>query len=225
MTTKTLLDENPCQPAIAAICGLDWPGLSEADMFGAAWGYYFFSIQFRENLELALSLFPEDKNLQRLHLEECDTANLSPYPGIAVAGERLNHDEFMRRALHLTPVDPDTHTQYMAAGERYLEEVRRIDPLVRALSMSSYEDGGLSAVFTAMLRAPVFANETLAAFRFFLAEHVRFDSDPDEGHGNLSRHLPPDENVALLWTAFRQLFLDFVPHFATASAEVLVDAV
>jgi hypothetical protein len=32
---------------------------------------------------------------------ERDTDNLSPWPGVAKAGEKMNRDEFMRRTLEL----------------------------------------------------------------------------------------------------------------------------
>ena len=89
--------------------------------------------------------------------------------------------------------------------------MRAIDPITRALSISSYEDGGLEAVFTAILQAPDYPNPALAAFRFFLSEHIRFDSDPAGGHGSLSRHLVPDESVLEVWLAFREILLGFVP--------------
>ncbi|MGD0429609.1 MAG: hypothetical protein ABSA58_00835, partial [Acetobacteraceae bacterium] len=54
-------------------------------------------------------------------------------------------------------------------------------------------------------------NIALKAFRHFLSEHIRFDSDPDEGHGALSRHLRPDDRILPLWTAFARLLVDFVP--------------
>jgi acyl carrier protein len=198
---------------IDEICALDWRGLTEDDLLCAAWGYYYFSVQFRENLELACELYPEDENLQALAAEECDTANLSPYPEIARAGERLDHDEFMRRALSLSQIDNARKYEFENAGNRYLSRVRAMAPKARALSIASYETGGLERVFRAILHAPVFENPALRAFRFFLKQHIQFDSAPDHGHGQLSRHLIPDESVAPLWAAFRQLFVDFTPHF------------
>jgi hypothetical protein len=99
------------------------------------------------------------------------------------------------------------------AGEAYLAEVRSLDAMSRALSISSYEDGGLEAVFRAILRFENWDSDLLQAFQHFLAEHVRFDSDPDAGHGALSRHLEPDDRVLPLWTAFKQIFVTCVPRF------------
>lgn len=65
-----------------------------------------------------------------------------------------------------------------------------------------------------MCRMPVVANPALRAFRHFLLEHIRFDSDPNGGHGALSRHLSPDDRILPLWTAFRDLLRDFVPGLA-----------
>jgi hypothetical protein len=129
----------------------------------------------------------------------------------------MDHDEFMRRLLALAPIPTEQRETFAALGERYLQEIRDIDPMARALSISSYEDGGLSAVFTAMLTAPEYDNPALNAFRFFLSEHIRFDSDPDGGHGSLARRLVPDATIVPLWTAFKQLFVDFTPSLKQAS--------
>jgi hypothetical protein len=197
--------------AIAEICNLNWADLTQQDMIAVAWSYYFFSVQFRENLCLACEAFPADSALKRLFAEECDTSNLSPYPGIAQPGEKMNHDEFMLRALALSEISEDLRAAYHGAGERYLRGVRAIDPAIRATSMASYEDGGLEAVFQAMLQSPDYDNDLIKAFRFFLAEHIRFDSDPHAGHGSLSRHLEADDKVADLWDLFKQMLLETTP--------------
>jgi hypothetical protein len=196
---------------IAEICGLNWASLTPEQSIDAAWAYYFFSIQFRENLQTACALFPDDTSLRHLEREECNTDNLSPWDGVAVAGEKLNHDEFMRRLLHLSSIPEDRRGQFEANGRRYLDEVRSIDSDARARSIASYEDGGLEQVFRAMLHMPESDDPALHAFRHFLSEHIRFDSDPDQGHGALSRHLQPDDRILPLWTAFLHLLVEFVP--------------
>ena len=203
---------------IATIVNRDWRNLSEAEMISATWAYYFFSVQFRENLEIAADFFPEDNNLRKLLGEESNTDNLSPYPGIAAPGERLDHDEFMRRALDLAPVTPAQRHDYEQAGALYLARVRDIEPITRALSISSYEDGGLEQLFTAMLTAPDHDHPTLRAFRYFMVQHIAFDSDPEQGHGQLSRQLPPSEDVVDLWIAFQDILLELTPRLALVPA-------
>ena len=201
---------------VEEICKLDWSGLDRSDISAAAWAYYYFSIQFRENLRLAHQLRPDDPALGRLVAEECDTDNLSPWPGVAEAGERLNHDEFMRRVLTLSPIDPGTQREVEQAGERYLAEIRAMAPYARAVSISSYEDGGLERVFTAILQCACWDTPLLQGFRHFLVKHIGFDSDPGQGHGSLVRHLPPDERVVVAWEALYQLFVTAVPRLADA---------
>lgn len=203
---------------IAEICDLEWQSLSADDMIAAAHAYYYFSIQFRENLQIARVLFPDDEKLLQLEDGECNTDNLSPWPGVAAADERMDHDEFMRRTLHLQPLDPEQTAHFRAIGEAYLQQVRASDPMARALSIASYEDGGLESVFKAILRFEAWDNAALRAFRHFLIEHIRFDSDPDEGHGALCRHLPPDDRVLMFWEAFRDIFTACVPRLATRLA-------
>src|SRR6185437_8568577 len=93
-------DEQPAtKPAfkfekvIDAICDLPWEKLSEDELLRGAMAYYYFSVQFRENLEAACRLYPEDAKLKDLRLGECNTSNLSPWEGVAAEGEAMNHDE------------------------------------------------------------------------------------------------------------------------------------
>lgn len=200
------------------ICNLEWQSLRSDEMVAAAHAYYYFSIQFRENLLEARSLYPDDDKLLELEEGECNTDNLSPWPGVAVAGERMDHDEFMRRTLDLLPIEPEQAARFQAIGEAYLANVRSRDRFARALSIASYEDGGLESVFNAILRSEAWDNALLRAFRHFVIEHIRFDSDPDGGHGALCRHLPPDDRVLVFWEAFRDIFIACVPRLATRPA-------
>jgi hypothetical protein len=201
---------------IDSICGMAWADLDSDDVMRVAKAYYYFSIQFRENLEIACALHPGDPKLAALSEGECNTDNLSPWPGVTAPGERLNHDEFMRRLLTFHPVEHDE--RLTDAGLSYLHKARRIEDEARAASIASYEDGGLSRVFGAMLKAPHWYGKGQRAFRFFLEEHIRFDSEDGAGHGSLSRHLPVDDRILPLWAAFRDLLAVAVPKLATVAA-------
>lgn len=205
---------------IREICGLAWPTLDKAGMINAAWAYYFFSVQFQENLEIARKLYPDDENLQSLEREEANTDNLSPWPGVAEPGERMNHWEFMRRVLALSPIPAAQHVRFEVCGARYLGFVRGLDEPTRALSIASYEDGGLEAVFKAMLTMPDSNHAVLRGFRYFLTAHIAFDSDPEHGHGAMTRHLRPDDRILPLWQAFRDILVEFVPALTTVSGDV-----
>ena len=193
------------------VCLLNWTALSSEEMMWVAWAYYYFSVQFRENLGIARSLFPDDDKLRRLEAEECDTDNLSPWPGVAEVAEKMDHDEFMRRTLALTAIDEPRSAQFSAAGRAYLQRIQELDPICRALSIASYEDGGLEKVFRAILGFRDWNGALLQGFEHFLSEHVRFDSDPAQGHGALSRHMTADDRVLPLWLEFRELLLTCVP--------------
>lgn len=202
------------EQVILEIDQLDWQHLSEEDLTCAAWAYYFFSVQFRENLKIARSLYPNDKCLENLEQEECDTDNLSPWPGVARPGEPMNHDEFMRRVLALTPIPEATYQRLQESGQRYLAKTRAMDAESRAMSLTSYEDGGLEQVFRAMLTSPAWDTALLRGFQHFLSQHIKFDSDPEVGHGAMIRHLQPDDRILPLWVAFRDLLIESVPSFA-----------
>ena len=193
------------------IANLNWPALSRDDLLAVAWAYYYFSVQFRENLELACEMNPWDELLAELRTGECDTSNLSPYPGVAAPNEKMNHDEFMRRLLALSDLNQAVRSKVQGLGVAYLAASRSAEPIARALSISSYEDGGLEAVFRAILLAPNWDTPALGAFHHFLVEHIRFDSDTDAGHGALSRHLVPDDRIYELWDEFRKLLVGAAP--------------
>jgi hypothetical protein len=212
--TRDALDRPNYKKLIQDICDLNWTDLSTDDLTSVAWAYYYFSIQFRECLEIARGLYPDDERLLELDRGERDTSNLSPWPGVAAPGEKMNHDEFMRRTLELTPMSESRKRELTAIGQGYLAKTRAMDTNVRALALASYEDGGLEAVFTAFLTAPNWDGPLLQAFRHFLAEHIRFDSDPDAGHGALCRHLVPDERVAPLWAEFKRVLVEGAPRLA-----------
>lgn len=197
------------------ICGLGWKSLSTQDLMDVAWAYYHFSVQFRENLKIACALYPNDVRLRKLEREECNTDNLSPWPGIAEIGEKLDHDEFMRRLLKLCPIDDSRRIRLEALGHAYLRNVREITVIVRASSIASYEDRGLERVFRAILVARNWDGPLLKAFRHFLTEHIRFDDDSEEGHGALSRHLMPDDQILPLWTAFKDILIAAAPTLLT----------
>jgi hypothetical protein len=221
MTAFSPRSEPPGAPyakVIDAICAMAWDCLNNDEVLQVAKAYYYFSIQFRENLDIACRLRPGDPMLAALREGECDTDNLSPWPGIAAPGEKMHHDEFMRRLLSLQKV---RDAEYLdGLGTSYLNRVRSIADLPRACSIASYEDGGLSRVFAAMLRAPQWYGAGQRAFRYFLEQHIRFDTDDAGGHGSLSRHLVPDESIAPLWSAFAQMLALAVPRLTQASTAV-----
>jgi hypothetical protein len=202
------------QKVINEICGLNWSALSREELTAAATGYYYFSVQFCETLRIACDLYPSDSKLAKLREGELDTDNLSPCQGIAEPGERMNHDEFMRRVVKMSRLEPAQRQRLEALGRSYLAEIRRADSETRAMSLPTYEDGGLERVFHAILRAPHWDQPALAAFRHFLVGHIMLDSDPDEGHGDLCRHLVPDDRILPLWTAFRNVLVGAAPRLA-----------
>jgi hypothetical protein len=214
-TIASLYREDVIAPSyenvIDDICDLNWSGLSKDDLINAAWIYYYFSVQFCENVGIARGLYPDDKRLEELDHGERDTDNLSPCPGVVAIGEKVDHDEFMRRTLQLTPIDEGRRRRLEAVGEAYLEKVRAMDNSTRALSLASYEDGGLEKVFRTILHAQHWDGPLLQAFKHFLEGHIKLDSDPEQGHGALCRHLMPTEQVYDLWVAFRESLVEGVP--------------
>jgi len=114
----------------------------------------------------------------------------------------------------MSSLDRSTRARIERLGAAYLAEVRRTGVETRVRSLSSYEDGGLEKVFSAVLRARDWNEPSLAAFRHFLAGHIDLDTDPDMGHGALCRHLVADDRIVPLWRAFRDLLKQAAPTLA-----------
>jgi hypothetical protein len=216
-------DHDSFERIIIEICSAQWKFATVEQLLNVCHVYYYFSIQFRENLEIACQLHPNDDKLIRLSKEECNTDNLSPWSGIAQPAEKLDHDEFIRRALLLEP-----RRRRLAAlddiGISYLKKIREIDPRSRAKSIASYEDNGLRRIFLSILEAPHWDGPILGAFRFFLLKHLEFDSAAESGHGSLSRHLVPDCSVTPLWRALKDLLGAAAPEIMCESACQKIDS-
>jgi hypothetical protein len=190
---------------------LNWSDLTCDELMAACAAYYYFSVQFIEAVDIACALYPSDRKLVELRHGECDTDNLSPYPGVAKPGEKINHDEFMRRTVAMSSLDRDARSRIESLGGAYLAEVHQFDPVTRAMSLSSYEDGGLEKVFGAMLTAKDWDEPSLGAFRHFLVEHIKLDGGE---HGGLCRHLVADDRILPLWEAFRDILVAAAPRLA-----------
>ena len=95
------------EEVINQISRMPWEKISNHDVLKIAKAYYYFSVQFRENLAISCLLYPRDENLRKLYKEECHTDNLSPYPGITAIGEKINHDEFIERLLLFQPIQQE----------------------------------------------------------------------------------------------------------------------
>jgi hypothetical protein len=206
-----LLQRHRYEEVVDEICNLKWSTLSGGELMRVAWAYYHFSVQFRETVQIACARYPGDRGLAELREGECDTDNLSPCPGIVDEGERVNHDEFMRRVLVMSNLDRDERIRVDRLGRSYLAEIRRVDADTRIMSLASYEDGGLEKVFSAILLAEDWNDPSLAAFHHFLVGHIQLDSDPDLGHGALCRHLVADDRILPLWRAFRNVLVEAAP--------------
>ena len=196
---KTVIDQ---------IGELNWQALDRKELMAVCRAYYYFSKQFVDAVHIACELYPSDRQLIELREGECDTDNLSPYPGVAEKHEKMNHDEFMRRTIEMASLDGAARKHVDTLGREYLDKVASADGLTRAMSLATYEDGGLEVVFRAILKALDWDETSLKAFKHFLVEHIKLDSGE---HGALCRHLVADDRVLPLWDAFRDLLVGAAP--------------
>jgi hypothetical protein len=202
---------NRYKTVIDQIGEFNWQGLSREELMAACRAYYYFSKQFVDAVHSACELYTSDQQLIELLEGECDTNTLSPYPGIAEPHEKMDHDEFMRRTIEIASLDEAVRKHVDKIGREYLDKVASADGLTRAMSLATYEDGGLEVVFRAMLTAKDWDEPSLRAFKHFLVEHIKLDSGE---HGALCRHLVADDRVLPLWDAFRELLVGAAPSLA-----------
>ena len=202
------------QLVIDEISNLRWQALDCKELMAVCRAYYYFSKQFVDAVRIACDLYPSDAQLKELRAGECHTDNLSPYPGIADKGEKMDHDEFMRRTIEMASLDRPAKERVDELGREYLAKVAPTDRMTRVMSLSSYEDGGLEVVFRAMLGAPDWEEPSLRAFKHFLVEHIKLDSGE---HGGLCRHLVADDRILPLWNAFRDLLVGAAPRLGPGS--------
>ena len=200
------------EQVIDQICNLNWTNLNDEDIIRVAWAYYHFSVQFRECLEIARKMYPDDERLLQLDHGERDTDNLSPWPGVAKPRRENEPRRIHAQDAELAKIPEIGRIVLSDIGNKYLKTVRAIDPKIKALALATYEDGGLERVFRVMLTAPNWNGPLQQAFKHFLAEHIRFDSDPDQGHGALCRHLTPDNRVLPLWAEFKHMLTEAAPN-------------
>jgi len=204
---------NRFQRVIAEIANFNWRGLERDELLMTCRAYYYFSKQFVDAVHIACDLYPSDQNLIALRQGECETDNLSPYPGIAELGEKMNHDEFMRRVIESASLNQAARERVDTHGREYLAKVSHMDSLTKAMALSSYEDGGLETVFRAMLTAPDWNEPSLGAFKHFLVEHIKLDSG-EESHGSLCRHLVADDRILPMWVEFKDLLVAAAPNLS-----------
>jgi hypothetical protein len=119
-TPTTVNTLNRYQTTIDEIGNFNWSKLSREELRAACCAYYYFSVQFVECVHIACNLYPTDANLIALREGECDTDNLSPCPGIAKSGERMNHDEFMRRVFVMATLD-QSRSEWSNSADRTLQ--------------------------------------------------------------------------------------------------------
>jgi len=46
-------------------------------------------------------------------------------------------------------------------------------------------------------------------------QHIRFDEDPEQGQGALSRHLVPNDAILPLWQECKRIFVEAAPVLQT----------
>ncbi len=172
---------------------LGWENLDSKDLQRLIYLSHASAREFAAALRIALTLYPENKNLQEMAAGELQTDNmaLGDYTKPGDHADYLNH--FIRK--NELRYDPDLE---LAAAE-YLKACDALDAETRAMTIFSREEE-LPGIFQRILQARDWTAPALAEFKHYLEEHIRIDTG-EGGHGDLTKDFPIDDRVKPFYEA------------------------
>jgi len=137
--------------------------------------------------------YPDNVNLMEMARGELETTNLR-FADYRQAGD---HADFLAYFLANNRISGDALLHRHA--QEYLHACRALSAPVRAMSVFSREEE-LSGIFREILLAPDWSAPGLEAFRFYLAQHILFDST-DGGHHDLTKVFEVDDRLVPFYIA------------------------
>lgn len=149
--------------------------------------------EFAEALRIALRLHPDHPDLRDMARGELDTTNLR-FGDYTLAGD---HADFLSFYLQRHGIHGDALLLQHASA--YVTACRQLSPEVRAMSVFSREEE-LSGIFRQILQAPDWTAPGLVAFRFYMEQHILFDT-AEGGHHDLTKGFPVDDRLVPFYTA------------------------
>ena len=191
---------------------MNWRRLSIGELIDVAWAYYFFSIQFRENLLIARELLPDDAQLEQLGSRR---KGYGQFISLSRGCRRRGASGSRRVHAESVVADADRRASAAIASRR---SARLISAKSAPLTVGqgprasrAMRTGVLRKCSGACCRPRIGRIPCSQGFKHFLEKHIEFDSDVENGHGGLCRHLPPNEGVRELWTAFKESLIQVAP--------------
>lgn len=172
---------------VEQIKNLRWENLDQNELGQLMHLSYAAAREFAESLRIALELYPEDNELQKMAAGELNTTNLSfeDYTGPG------DHADYLAHFLKSTEVDLSSAAAEHA--QQYVTDCKELDKNVRALSIFSREHE-LSGIFERILEAEGWDTPELKAFHFYLSRHIAIDSGAG-GHSELTDKFEINDDV------------------------------
>lgn len=187
---------------IEEIVHLSWNKLNAKDLQRLMYASEALSREMAEAVRCGLQLHPEDRFLQEMAKGEIGTSNIS----FQDFRRKADHSEFLLHFLNKSEFRPDEALK--KETQNYLDLCRDFSAEVRLMTVVSREKE-LPPVFAAILDAQDWEAPGLDAYKYFLTEHVRLDSE-EAGHHELIKHIPTDERIEGFYQyrldLFRKLF-------------------
>lgn len=178
---------------VRQIRDLPWQLLDRRELQRLMYISHVYAIEFAEALRIALQEYPDNKNLLSMARGELKTTNLR-YGDYLQAGD---HAEFLAHFLQRHGIQGDELLRTHA--KTYLDACRQLSPRVRAMSVFSREEE-LSDIFKVIIEAPDWSAPGLDAFRFYLEQHILFDSR-EGGHHDLTKDFAVDDQLVPFYEA------------------------
>ncbi len=192
---------------VERIYNLAWEKLSAKELQTLMVLSGYAALEFAESLRIALNEHRESKAFQGMAAGELKTTNLTFDDYI----KKGDHSEFLWHFIEKKGISTDPNVTN--TGKEYLQKVQTLPKEVRVMSIVSREYE-LSRIFARILKAKDWSLPGLQAFRYFLEEHIKLDSE-EGGHADLLQGFKVDDRV----TAFYEARLDLyrvIPTLFTA---------
>ncbi len=183
---------------VERIKGLRFEELSEAELQELMYLAYASAREFASSLRVATKLYPNNPRLTAMASGELDTNNLQ----FDDYRKRGDHADFLQ---HFLPtLDPSTVERLERSANVYVTTCMDLSDETRAMSVFSREKE-LPGIFERVLTAKNWNEKGLAAFRYYLEQHIALDSGVD-GHAELTQDFLVDDSVEDFYKARLNLY-------------------
>ena len=184
------------------IQNMPWKDLSTKELQQVMYLSWVSAMEFAEGVRLAIGLYPDNPKLITMAAGEIDANNLH-FGDYARRGDHSKFLSYFLEEHNITPT-PKSHQ----AAKKYLALCRSLPVDVRAMSVFSREQE-LPNIFSEILKAPDWSEPGLAAYRYYLGQHIQLDTSSG-GHGEMTQDFPITEQVAPFYKARRDLYREAI---------------